>query len=247
MPKREFSARRIQGCLNGNRSAKPSLSLPVTPETLASDAGIAANLGFFSVHVHPRDDAGQESLKENWVGAAISAIRAAAPNLEIGVSTGAWIEPDLAERIAAINSWKVLPDVASVNLFEYGADKVIKNLQAKGIGIEAGLATLRDAQILVQLNLTDRCKRILVEVHGQTPDNAVRSALEIEQFLNSKNIATPQLHHSYESATWAVIRAGFDRDHNVRIGLEDTEVLPTGSLATSNAELFRAATAMLQD
>ena len=247
MPKKEFSARRIQGCLNGNRSPKPPFSLPVTPQDLASDACIAANLGFFSVHVHPRDDAGQESLKENWIGAAISAIRAAAPNLEIGVSTGAWIEPDLAARIAAINSWKVLPDVASANLFEYGADKVIQCLLAKGIGVEAGLATLRDAQILVQLGLADRCKRILVEVHGQAPEDAVRSALEIEQFLNSKNIATPRLHHSYESATWAVIRAGFDRGHHVRIGLEDTEVLPTGSLATSNEQLFRVAIAMLQD
>ena len=247
MPKEEFSARRIQGCLNGNRSAKPSISLPTTPEGSASDACLAAKLGFFSVHVHPRDDQGRESLKEHWIGAAVSAIRAAAPNLEIGVSTGAWIEPNLTERIAAINSWKVLPDVASVNLFEYGADKVIKNLQAKGIGIEAGLATLRDAQILVQLDLTDTCKRILVEVHGQTPEDAVRSALEIEQFLNSKNIATPQLHHSYERATWAVIRAGFDRGHSVRIGLEDTEVLPTGSLATSNEELFHAAIAVLQE
>ena len=190
--------------------------MPITPDQLASDARIAAKLGFFSVHVHARDDKGRESLKRNWIGAAVSAIRAAAPNLEIGVSTGAWIEPDLAERIAAINSWKVLPDVASVNLFEYGADKVIKNLQAKGIGIEAGLATLRDAQILVQLDLADRCKRILVEVHGQTPEDAVRSALEIEQFLSSKNIATPQLHHSYEQATWAVMRVGLDRGHSVR-------------------------------
>jgi uncharacterized protein (DUF849 family) len=124
MPKKEFSAQRIQGCLNGNRSSKPSLSLPVTPEGLASDAGIAANLGFFSVHVHPRGDVGRKSLKEHWVGAAVSAIREAAPGIEIGVSTGAWIEPDLAERIAAINAWKILPDVASANLFEYGADKV---------------------------------------------------------------------------------------------------------------------------
>jgi hypothetical protein len=106
---------------------------------------------------------------------------------------------------------------------------------------------LRDAQILVQLGLTDSCKRILVEVHGQTPEGAVRSALEIEQFLNSKNIETPQLHHSYERATWAVIRAGFDRGHRVRIGLEDTEVLPRGSLATSNEELFRTAIALLQE
>jgi uncharacterized protein (DUF849 family) len=247
MPKKEFSAQRIQGCLNGNRSPNPSLSLPVTLESLAADAGIAANLGFFSVHLHPRDDAGRESLKENWVGAAVSAIREATPGIEIGVSTGAWIQPDLTERIAAINSWKVLPDVASANLFEYGADKVIQCLPAKGIGVEAGLATLRDAQILVQLGLADRCRRILVEVHGRTPEDAVRSALEIEQFLNSKNIAAPQLHHSYEQATWAVIRAGFERGHSIRIGLEDTEVLPTGSLATSNEELFRAAIALLQE
>ncbi len=247
MPKKEFSAQRIQGCLNGNRLANPSLSLPGTPKGLAADAGIAANLGFFSVHVHPRDDDGRESLKENWVGAAVSAIREAAPGIEIGVSTGAWIQPDLTERIAAINSWKVLPDVASANLFEYGADKVIQCLLAKGIGVEAGLATLRDAQILVQLGLADRCRRILVEVHGQTPEDAVRSALEIERFLNSKNIAAPQLHHSYEQATWAVIRAGFERGHSIRIGLEDTEVLPTGSLATSNEELFRAAIALLQE
>jgi uncharacterized protein (DUF849 family) len=246
MTTKEFSARRIQACLNGNRSSRLSVSLPITPEGLASDAGLAANLGFFSVHVHPRDDKGRESLTSNCIGAAVTAIRAAAPSIEIGVSTGAWIEPDLAERIAAISSWKVLPDVASVNLFEHGADRVIQCLLEKGIGIEAGLATLRDAQILVQLGLAKRCKRILVEVHGQIPEDAVNSALEIEQFLHSKNIATPQLHHGYEQATWAVICAGFDRGHSVRIGLEDTEVLPTGSTAASNEDLFTAVVALLQ-
>ncbi|MGN7861784.1 3-keto-5-aminohexanoate cleavage protein [Microbacterium sp. 22303] len=43
-------------------------------------------------------------------------------------------------------------------------------------------------------------------------------------------------------ASWAVIHRTLPLGHGVRTGLEDTPVLPNGTLAADNAELVRAAT-----
>jgi uncharacterized protein (DUF849 family) len=54
-------------------------------------------------------------------------------------------------------------------------------------------------------------------------------------------VSAPQLHHGEGLTTWAVIDAAAARGHDVRIGLEDTSVLPDGTPARSNEELVREA------
>src|SRR5262249_32178843 len=109
---------RIKACLNGDRAPGEHHALPLTPDQFASDALACAREGVFAVHVHPRDADGAESLDARVVGDAVRALRAAVPTLAVGVSTGAWIQPDVAARVAAIGSWDpaALPDFASVNV-----------------------------------------------------------------------------------------------------------------------------------
>jgi uncharacterized protein (DUF849 family) len=42
-------------------------------------------------------------------------------------------------------------------------------------------------------------------------------------------------------ATWAVLRTAIKLGRDIRVGLEDTTVLPDGRLASGNAELVEAA------
>jgi uncharacterized protein (DUF849 family) len=54
----------------------------------------------------------------------------------------------------------------------------------------------------------------------------------------------PRLVHGYWEATWPVIRRALELGHDVRIGLEDTLVLPDGSRAAGNGDLVAACVAL---
>jgi uncharacterized protein (DUF849 family) len=49
------------------------------------------------------------------------------------------------------------------------------------------------------------------------------------------------VHHGYNIATWAVLEAAVKRGRDLRVGLEDTLVLPDGRPAAHNGELVAAA------
>ena len=68
--------------------------------------------------------------------------------MPVGVTTGEWIEPDLQQRLRLIREW-TQPDYASVNLSEPGAVEVMQALLAARVGIEAGVWTVEDAELLV--------------------------------------------------------------------------------------------------
>src|ERR1700722_17895697 len=114
----------IKCCLNGARAAGLHPALPLTPEALAREARGAVAAGAGALHMHPRGDDGRESLTAAVIDGAVAAVRAACPDVPVGVSTGAWIEADGARRVAAVQSWQILPDFASVNFSEEGAEAV---------------------------------------------------------------------------------------------------------------------------
>jgi uncharacterized protein (DUF849 family) len=47
--------------------------------------------------------------------------------------------------------------------------------------------------------------------------------------------------HGYDLATWDVLRAAIAGGQDIRIGLEDTTVLPDGAAAAGNGDLVAAA------
>ncbi|SFP41644.1 3-keto-5-aminohexanoate cleavage enzyme [Geodermatophilus dictyosporus] len=111
----------LHGCLNGARRPDEHPALPVTPQQLAVDAVAVRAAGAGGVHLHVKDPAGADTLAAVELAAALTAVRAAVPGLPVGVTTGAWAVPDPAARVAAVRSWTVLPDTASVNWHEDGA------------------------------------------------------------------------------------------------------------------------------
>jgi hypothetical protein len=101
------------------------------------------------------------------VDETIRAVRRACPDILVGVSTGAWIENDEARTRNAIAGWHDLPDYASVNLSETDAPAVMALLGRRGIGIEAGLASVADAERFLDFADHGRVFRILIEIAEQ--------------------------------------------------------------------------------
>lgn len=230
----------MKACLNGARG-EGIRGLPVTPSEVAEDAKAAWEAGAAAVHVHPRDADGREQLDPATIGATVSAIRALVPDLPIGVSTGAWIEPDARARFALVESWDALPDFASVNFHEEGAPFLAALLVERGVGVEAGLWTAPAAEDFARSDIRSQCLRILIEPRATNPVDALRAADEINAVLDRAQVAAPRLLHGTREATWGVLRAARDGGFDLRIGLEDTTTLPDGREAGSNAVLVAAA------
>ncbi len=130
---------RLKACLNAARHPAEHPALPVTPAALAADAAAVLAVGADAVHLHVKDAEGIDTLDGDTLAAVLVAVRGTAPSLPVGVTTGAWSVPDPAERVAAVRRWTALPDFASVNWHEHGAEQVATTLPERDVGVEAGL------------------------------------------------------------------------------------------------------------
>jgi uncharacterized protein (DUF849 family) len=230
----------LQACLNGNRPREDHPAVPVSAGELAEDARLALTAGAAELHVHPRGPDGADTVEPAPVADAVRAIRAACPGTPLGLTTGLWTTGGDAERRAAhVAAWNELPDYASANAMEPGFLELCELLSGRGVGIEAGVWTLADAEALVESGI--RPLRVLVETSdGRAPD-PVAAAAEIDATLVEGGVTAPQLHHGAHEHAWAVLDAALARGRDIRIGLEDTTLLPDGSRARDNAELVAEA------
>lgn len=235
----------IQAALNGNRRPSSHPRLPLSPADLAEAALSAAAAGAAMVHVHPRDEQGLETLEADAVAAATRAIREQAPALAISVTTRDGIAATTQEKLALVHTWPGPalggPDCASVNWHEDGASEVARVLLAKGIGVEAGIWTPRAATRFVATNWPWQVERILVEaLPGISPGSSGTWA--VERILAALGMLPAQvLVHGEDIWTWPVLRWARPAGYAIRIGLEDTLLLPDGREAHDNADLVRAA------
>jgi uncharacterized protein (DUF849 family) len=237
----------LEAAINGARSRAEHAGLPVTPADQARAAVACRDQGADAVHAHVRDDQGRETLAAGAVGALMRAVRAAAPALPVGVSTGAWIVPDSGTRMGHVRQWRERPDFASVNFDEAGAADVANALLALGVGVEAGLASPAAAEAFVASGLAPRCLRVLLEPQEETVPEALATSALIEQVLRPAGITLPRLLHGTGVTVWPLLAEAARRGCEARIGLEDTLLLPGGELALDNAALVAAARRMLAD
>jgi uncharacterized protein (DUF849 family) len=233
----------IKACLNGNRERGAHAGLPIAPQELARAARGAVDAGAGALHFHPRRADGTETLDTRDVAMAIVAINARCPGIPVGVTTRDAIEPDPAQRLALVRGWTVRPNFASVNFSEAGTADLCAALLRARIGVEAGLSTPADAQLLLTLGIAGHCVRLLIEPEEQTLEAALATVTQIETLLDAAGVQTPRLLHGYDATAWPLLAVALQRGYDVRIGLEDTLMLPDGSRASDNAELVAAARA----
>jgi uncharacterized protein (DUF849 family) len=237
----------LQVALNGHRTPKEHPAIPRTPEELAREARASVNAGADVVHPHAYVD-GEETLEAEPCAAMLRAIRDACPGVPISQTTAVYIAGDDPERrLSLVAGWTELPELVTANQGEEGVVELCEHLIARGVGIEAGLLSLADAEAYVESPIAARCTRVLVEPLDADPAAAVAHAEAMENVLADAAIQLEQVHHGDMLASWAVSARGARRGHGIRTGLEDTTVMPDGRPATDNAELIREAKLLLPD
>lgn len=234
----------LKCCVNGPRLATEHPALPVTPEQIASAAADAQAAGAGAVHLHAKLPDGHDTLDPRRVAEAVRAVREACPGLPVGVTTGAWAQPDPGQRRDQIAAWRERPDFASVNWHEEGANDVARALLEQDVGVEAGLWSADAVDAWLDSPLRDKHTRVLLELaDGMTEDDVHEAADDMVARLRGRT-DLPVLLHGAGTSAWPAyhyaVRLGLD----TRIGLEDTLELPDGTLARDNAALVHAARVM---
>ena len=232
----------VKACINGARTPDQHPDLPVTPEQLAVAAVAAHEAGAKAVHMHPKTPDGKDSLEPDVVGAAVAAVREAAPGLPLGVTTGFWALPDRDARQRAVEGWTVLPDFASLNWHEPGSPELAEVLLGKGLGVEVGLFHLEAAASWAESRMAQHCMRVMIELQADE-DVAVADAM-LERIAAAGSPA-PVLLHGLDESCWPLLEHAGVCGVQTRIGMEDTLKLPDGTVAPDNAALVSAAVALL--
>jgi uncharacterized protein (DUF849 family) len=232
----------VQACINGARARDFHPALPLTAQAMATDAAACVAAGAAELHIHPRGADGHESLAA--VDATVLAVRRACPGTLVGVSTGDWIENDVARTRAAIAAWRELPDYASVNLSETDAPAVMELLRQRGVGIEAGLASIADAERFIGLADHGRVLRVLIEIDIQDLAAALDEASGIAAVLERAEMRRPILLHGVDATVWPFVELAHNKRWSTRVGLEDGNTLADGTTAKDNAQIVRAAVAI---
>lgn len=227
----------IECALNGGRTRAEHARVPCTPQELADSAREALAAGAGAIHFHVRDRDGRESLEADDVASAVESVRAAIPATPFGVSTGAWIVPDVKARYEQVAAWKVLPPFASINFNEEGGVALAELLLARGVGIEAGVGSPKAVDALVASGLANRCLRVMFEPEQQDARAALDGVERLEKMLDLAGVKIPRLLHGLNRTAWELIDAAVKRGYDTRIGFEDVLMLPDGSRAPSNAAL----------
>jgi uncharacterized protein (DUF849 family) len=235
--------REMKACLNGARRLGEHPDLPLTAEELGQAAVAAVTAGAEALHLHPRDRHRDESLAASDIGAAVAAVRAAAPGVPVGVSTGIWIVQGNVElRRGAVSAWAQLPvhsrpDFASVNVGEPGFEDLADVLESADIAVEAGAWSPENADVLGQRPV----HRVLVEIVTGPAVTAVGRANEVMRRLDEVGSTAPRLLHGEGEACWPLVSHAGRLGLPTRMGLEDTLVDERGAPARSNADLVRRA------
>ena len=225
--------------------------MPVSLGELEADLRACFQAGATGVHLHVRDPEGAETLEPAVVNDTCGMVRDVATNVgvqvEIGLTTGEWIVPDLADRIAMIREWEGV-DCATVNLSEPGFEAVMEAMLDTGVGIDVGLWAPVEMDRLLRSGLLPRAQRVSIELDPGEPyflqGEPADLAQQVNDALDRAGSDCPRLTHGMNDWTWPLVEDAFRRGHDTRVGFEDSVVLPDGTRARNNAQLVEAAVAL---
>jgi uncharacterized protein (DUF849 family) len=223
-------------------------NMPLSLDELLADLRECFRAGATGVHLHVRDTSGVETLDPAVVNDACRQVRAVAAEagvaVEIGLTTGEWIVPNLTSRTAKIREWEGV-DCATVNLSEPGFERVMQVLLDAGIGIDAGLWAPEEIPALLASGFLPHVQRVSIELdrgepyyHGGDP---LVLAQQVNDALTMAGSVCARLTHGMNDWTWPLVADAFRRGHDTRVGFEDSVFLPDGTKAESNAQLVQAA------
>jgi uncharacterized protein (DUF849 family) len=235
----------LQACLNGARTRRDHPKIPLSPDELAQDAAEVIDAGAAELHVHPRGTDGAETLDPDDIGVALAAIRAQLPIVPVGISTREGIRTDRSRGFDQMKAWRVMPDYVSINLSEEDAPEIMALMRVKDIGVEAGLASVADAERFVTLPFAKEALRVLIEIDFENDvTQAIALADDIMRVLADHRVTLPLLLHGFAESVWPLYRKSRELRIDARLGFEDGVHLPDGRIAASNRDIIAAAHAL---
>ncbi len=226
-------------------------NLPITPEEQAADARACFEAGARVVHLHVRDDAGQPTQSLERFKAALEAIRAAAPEMIIQISTGGAVGEAFEKRLAPL---ELKPDMGTLNAgtLNFGEEVFINQPR----DIERLAEAFKTYEVVPEIEVYESgmvdyvAKLVKKGIITHTPLH-VQFVLGVPGGMNGspKNVLymMDHLKEQIPTATWAV--AGIGRFHipaslsamvnggHIRVGFEDNIFYHKGLIADSNAQL----------
>ena len=226
-------------------------AMPTTLAELLSELRRCFEAGAEGVHLHVRGLNGEETLDPVVVNDTCQRVRETAAevgtSVEIGLTTGEWIVPDLGNRMAMISEWEGV-DCATVNLSESGFERVMRAMLGAGIGIDVGLWAPVEMDRLVSSGMLGLAQRVSIELSPGEPNflqgTPLDLARQVNEALDEAGSTCPRLTHGMNDWTWPLVEDAFSRGHDTRVGFEDSIYLPDGSRAADNAQLVKAACAL---
>jgi uncharacterized protein (DUF849 family) len=236
----------IIASLNGERPFSEHPRIPKDGPALAVDAKLAVRAGANVIHAHSRSAEGAQVLNAAAVRETVLLLNAAVPGIPISLSTSARAEPDPDRLVSLISSWDVLPDLATVDLWQEGWLGLIEVLLGAGVGVEIGLSTGEEAERFMHTEYSSQIVRVMLEPMEEDPLAALASAAAARKVVADGGYRGPFLLHGWNTTAWPVLRYAIEAQCDIRIGLEDTLILPDGRVASGNDELVAMARELLQ-
>ncbi|PIE18744.1 MAG: 3-keto-5-aminohexanoate cleavage protein [Proteobacteria bacterium] len=263
----------ITCAINGVLTDPARHSVPVTPEELAAEARQARDAGASVVHVHFRRQAPNMGRLPSWepdvAGACVDAIREAAPDILINMSTGV-VGPDISGPVACLS--RVRPELAALNagslnylktrrdgswawppmLFDNPVGKVAAFFEAMrevgavpececfDTGILRSVGVFRHNGMLADpLHVS-----LVFGVASGMPAKPAWLPLLLEEMPKGAHWQSIVIGRA---EVWDMHRATAELGGHLRTGLEDTFYLPSGAKVTSNGPLIEALAKVARD
>lgn len=123
---------------------------------------------------------------------------------------------------------------------------VAQLLLDRGVGLEAGVWSAADAELLVASGLAARCLRVMVECLEPSLAQALDTLASCGRVIDAEGVTAPRLLHGLDATAWPLLRLALDRGHAVRIGLEVALTLPDGTPAPGNGALVAVARRLVE-
>ncbi len=210
-------------------------ALPVTPEAIARDAAACRALGASIIHLHARDDQGRPTWRPERYREVITAVRYAAPDLVVCVSTSGRTFGAFEQRAAVLDlEGEARPEMASLTL---GSMNFPTQASVNEPAMIQALATrMQERGIVPELEVFDL--GMLDYAHHLVERRVLRPPLYVNLLLGSRGTlaATPlnlvlAAQRVPAGATWAATGIGrfqfpvnamaVTMGGHVRVGLED--------------------------
>ena len=250
----------IVAALNGTRDRKVAKAVPYTADELAKEAKAAVDAGAGIVHVHARRDDGTPVFDLTFDD-VLSAIRSAV-DVPISITTQRQRQTSLGTITALFSVLSELPDLATVNLAPVAAElpahreearQILEALDAAGVAPEPvvpSLEALADLAALYEDGLLSQAPWLHFALGGRPSEaghglaGTPKNLLRLTEGLDGSASKLRWIGHALGSASPAVCATSAAIGGWIRVGLEDTPLLPDGSVARSNAELVELAVAL---